>query len=70
MLKKLFEKKFGNVSKREMDFAMEGVTCEVKLKKISKGLPSKKNQVLDSLSHYVDTYRQYDKEWNRATSGK
>jgi hypothetical protein len=58
MLKEFIEQEYGCITDTEMDFALEGLTLEIKLRRISKGKKTALPYVMDKITSYIDYYRR------------
>jgi hypothetical protein len=58
MLKKIIEQEYGSITVNEMHFALEGLTLEIKLKRLNQGQKTALPYVMNNITAYVDFYRR------------
>lgn len=58
MLKKIIEQEYGCVTDNEMNFALDGLSLEIKLSRVSKGKKTALPYVMDKITSYIDYYRR------------
>ena len=58
MLKEIIEQEYGSITDNEMHFALEGLTLEIKLKRLNQGQRTALPYVMDKITSYIDYHRR------------
>lgn len=58
MLKTIIEQEYGCITDNEMHFALDGLTLEIKIRRLHKGEKTALPYVMDKITSYVDYYRR------------